>query len=415
MVTIIGVSFRHSGKVYYFDPQGQRIERGESVIVETAQGVEYGDVVLPTQEVDESRLFGELKPIIRVATQDDRDQIALNRRNEATAIRICRQKVADHGLVMKLILAEYAFDRSKLTFYFTADGRVDFRELVRDLASIFHTRIELRQVGVRDETRLLGGIGVCGRPLCCATWLTDFVPVSIKMAKEQNISLNSAKISGICGRLMCCLKNEAETYEYLNSKLPKVGSFVRTPDGQRGQVKSVNVLRQRVSVMLGEDDDEKEIQEFAVEELSGGFRKNDNAEEAAASREEAVPEDTVSLEAAEEEVREEGRSERRGRNPQRERGERNRNEGSERSRNESGGRNRNESGEDRTQNERQNQGEQKNQKDSRPRPKRPRPERQIDEDYPESANDAAEKKKNSKPRRYYKPRPKKERNPQGEA
>ena len=286
MATIIGVIFRHQGKVYYFDPKGLNIKRGEAVIVDTAQGTEYATVILPTQEVDDAKVVGELKPIRRIANEDDRDQIALNLRNEATAMKICKQKIANHGLEMKLIRAEYAFDRTKLTFFFTADGRVDFRELVKDLASEFRTRIELRQVGVRDETRLLGGIGVCGRPLCCASWLPDFVPVSIKMAKEQNLSLNSAKISGVCGRLMCCLKNEAETYEYLNAQLPAVNSWVKIPEGGSGQVKSVDILRQRVSVMVG-DEDNREIRDYAASELKFTPRKKPEEKQGKEGTEEA--------------------------------------------------------------------------------------------------------------------------------
>ena len=268
MKTVIGVSFRHQCKVYYFAPKGDEpICRGMGVIVETAQGVEFAEVVQPPHEVEDDKIVGELKQIVRVATDDDIDQLKLNQKNEKDAIGICKEKIRNRGLEMKLIRAEYAFDRTKLTFFFTADGRVDFRELVKDLASVFRTRIELRQVGVRDETKLLGGIGVCGRELCCATWLPDFVPVSIKMAKEQNLSLNSAKISGVCGRLMCCLKNEAETYEYLNAKLPNINSTVRTRDGATGTVKAVNVLLQKVTVMIDEDKDEREVREYSVDEL----------------------------------------------------------------------------------------------------------------------------------------------------
>ncbi len=267
MAKVIAVAFRHQKKLYYFDPKGLEIAKGEHVIVKTAQGLEYAEVILPTHELDDSMIPEELKPIRRVANEDDEDQLRLNERNEKTAMGICRQKIEAHGLEMKLIRAEYAFDRSKLTFYFTADGRVDFRELVKDLAGVFRTRIELRQVGVRDETKLLGGIGICGRELCCATWLTDFVPVSIKMAKEQNLSLNSAKISGNCGRLMCCLKNEEDTYEYLNALLPDVNSVVKTPDGLQGKVSSVNVLQQKVSVIISDDKDEREVREYPVGEL----------------------------------------------------------------------------------------------------------------------------------------------------
>ncbi|MBQ6549812.1 MAG: stage 0 sporulation family protein [Lachnospiraceae bacterium] len=284
MATVIGVTFRRQCKVYYFDPNGLEVKKGEGVIVETAQGMEFGDVMMGNRELPDDKIVGTLKPIIRIATDDDRDQRALNEKNERDAIRICREKVAAHHLEMKLIRAEYAFDRTKLTFYFTADGRVDFRELVKDLAYVFRTRIELRQVGVRDETKMLGGIGSCGRALCCATWLPDFVPVSIKMAKEQNLSLNSAKISGVCGRLMCCLKNEQETYEYLNAKLPDVNSFVKAKDGASGQVKSVDVLRQRVHVLVSGDRDEKEIREYGVEEIE--FTPSTKKKEKAARAEE---------------------------------------------------------------------------------------------------------------------------------
>ena len=297
MVTVIGVKFRHQVKCYYFDPRGEVLRRGDSVIVETAQGVEMATVVTPNTEIEEDQVVGELRPIVRIADEDDFDQLKLNRKNEQDAVRICKQKIADRGLQMKLIRSEYAFDRTKLTFYFTADGRVDFRELVKDLASIFRTRIELRQVGVRDETKLLGGIGICGRELCCATWLTDFVPVSIKMAKEQNLSLNSAKISGICGRLMCCLKNEEDTYEYLNSQLPSVNARVRTPEGHIGVVTAVDVLRQRVSVVLsGDSDDDKEVREYAAEELRFTPRRRDK--KGAEAEEPAEPEAAESEEKA---------------------------------------------------------------------------------------------------------------------
>ena len=267
MFEVIGVSFRHQCKVYYFSPRGLTITRGQGVIVETAQGIEYGKVVLGNHQVTDDKVVGELKPIVRLANEDDMDQLRLNERNERDALKLCKERVAVHGLEMKLIRAEYAFDRTKLTFYFTADGRVDFRELVKDLAGLFRTRIELRQVGVRDETRIFGGIGACGRELCCATWLPDFVPVSIKMAKEQNLSLNSTMISGICGRLMCCLKNEEETYEYLNARLPDINQQVKARDGSEGTVKSVNVLLQKVTVSVDVGKDEREMREYPVEEL----------------------------------------------------------------------------------------------------------------------------------------------------
>lgn len=272
MKVIIGVSFRQAGKVYYFDPGDVQIERGQHVIVETAKGVEYGTVVLGNREMEEEKLVAPLKPIIRVATQEDEDIEMKNREKEKDAFKICLEKIAKHKLEMKLIAAEYTFDNNKLLFYFTADGRIDFRELVKDLASVFRTRIELRQIGVRDETKICGGIGICGRPLCCHTYLSEFAPVSIKMAKEQNLSLNPTKISGVCGRLMCCLKNEEEAYEELNSNLPNVGSHVKTSDGLHGEVQSVSVLKQRVKVIVSLENDEKEVREYDVSELK--FKAN---------------------------------------------------------------------------------------------------------------------------------------------
>ena len=263
---VIGVRFRNAGKIYYFDPQQLEIKRGQHVIVETARGVEYGEVVLGNKEVDDGKVIQPLKSVIRVATPEDDAKEAKNHEKEKDAFKICLEKIAKHGLEMKLIDAEYTFDNNKVLFYFTADGRIDFRELVKDLAAVFRTRIELRQIGVRDETKILGGIGICGRPLCCNTHLSEFIPVSIKMAKEQNLSLNPTKISGVCGRLMCCLKHEADTYEYLNSKLPDVGDFVKTFDGMKGEVASVNVLRQTVKLLV-DINDEKELKEYKIEEL----------------------------------------------------------------------------------------------------------------------------------------------------
>ena len=266
MVKVIGVRFRQAGKIYNFDPLDFKIEVGNHVIVETARGIQYGKVVQSVQEKNEEDVIMPLKPVIRVATEED-DKIAKqNKDKEKKAFFICKEKIKKHGLEMKLIDTEYTFDNNKVLFYFTADGRIDFRELVKDLASVFKTRIELRQVGVRDETKMLGGIGICGRPLCCSTYLSEFIPVSIKMAKEQNLSLNPTKISGICGRLMCCLKNEQEAYEYLNSNLPNVGETVKTFDGLKGEVKSVNVLRQKVKIVI-EQNDEREEREYSVNEL----------------------------------------------------------------------------------------------------------------------------------------------------
>ncbi len=272
MTKIVGVRFRSSGKVYYFNPGDFETRPGSHVIVETVRGVEYGTVVGDPREVDDSQISQPLRSVVRVASEEDEKRAAGNREREREAIALCKEKIRARGLEMKLIDAEYTFDNNKILFYFTADGRVDFRELVKDLASVFRTRIELRQIGVRDETKILGGIGICGRPLCCHTYLTDFVPVSIKMAKEQNLSLNPTKISGVCGRLMCCLKNEEETYEYLNSQLPSNGDIVTTPTGAVGTVISTNVLRQRVKVVI-EENDEKEIFEYDMQELKFRSKK----------------------------------------------------------------------------------------------------------------------------------------------
>lgn len=266
MTRVIGVRFRNVGKIYYFSPKNLEIKSGDHVIVETARGVEYGNMVLPPRDVEDEKVVQPLKEVIRIANAQDDKKEESNRKREKEAYQICLKKIKEHGLEMKLIDVEYTFDNNKVLFYFTADGRIDFRELVKDLAAIFKTRIELRQIGVRDETKILGGIGICGRALCCHTYLSEFAPVSIKMAKEQNLSLNPTKISGVCGRLMCCLKNEEETYEELNRKLPVVGDRVNTPEGLRGEVQSVNVLRQLVKVIV-DVDDEKEIREYAVEDL----------------------------------------------------------------------------------------------------------------------------------------------------
>lgn len=268
MTKVIGVRFRQAGKIYFFAPgRYNGIKIGQNVIVETARGVEYGNVVLGEREVEDNSVIQPLKPVIRVATREDDEREKRNRDKEKEAFKICLEKIQKHNLDMKLIQVEYTFDNNKVLFYFTADGRIDFRELVKDLAAVFKTRIELRQIGVRDEAKIMGGIGVCGRPLCCATYMPEFVPVSIKMAKEQNLSLNPTKISGVCGRLMCCLKNEEETYEELNSRLPNVGDYVTTADNFKGEVASVNVLRQRVKVIITLDDDDKEIREYPVEEI----------------------------------------------------------------------------------------------------------------------------------------------------
>ena len=266
MIKVIGVRFRQAGKIYNFSPEDFQVKVGDHVIVETARGIEYGSVVQGIREVADDKVIMPLKSVIRIATEEDDKKAIENNEKEKKAFKICKEKIAKHGLEMKLIETEYTFDNNKVLFYFTADGRIDFRELVKDLASVFKTRIELRQVGVRDETKMLGGIGICGRPLCCNTYLSEFIPVSIKMAKEQSLSLNPTKISGICGRLMCCLKNEQEAYEELNSNLPDIGEKVKTFDGFKGEVVSVNVLRQKVKIVV-EVDDEREIKEYAIDEL----------------------------------------------------------------------------------------------------------------------------------------------------
>ena len=266
MTKIVGIRFRNVGKIYYFDPLDLEIIKGSRVIVETARGVECGEVAMERKEVSDEGLVQPLKPVIRVATKEDLKKVEENHEKEKQAFDICLKKIADHKLDMKLVEVEYTFDNSKVIFYFTADGRVDFRELVKDLAGVFKMRIELRQIGVRDVAKMLGGIGCCGKDLCCASWLSDFHPVSIKMAKEQNLSLNPTKISGVCGRLMCCLKNEEETYEYLNSRLPNVGDYVTTIEGLKGEVQSVSVLRQLVKVIV-EVNDEKEIREYPAADL----------------------------------------------------------------------------------------------------------------------------------------------------
>ncbi len=270
MIPVVGVRFRHGNKIYDFDPKdidAAELERGTHVIVETNRGLEYGTVVLPVTEKADDEVKMPLRPVKRVATEEDDRTEEENRVKEREAYQICRERIEKHNLDMHLVQAEYTFDNKKLLFYFTADGRVDFRSLVKDLAGEFHTRIELRQIGVRDETRLLGDVGICGRPLCCCTYLTNFAPVSIKMAKEQNLSLNPSKISGTCGRLMCCLKNEQDTYEYLNGQVPRVGTWVTTADGQRGEVSQVNVLRQTARVLV-EVGDEREARDYPVDQLT---------------------------------------------------------------------------------------------------------------------------------------------------
>ena len=276
MTRVIGVRFRPAGKIYYFAPGKFHIRQGDKVIVETARGIEFGTVVTGPKEVKDEEVMQPLKSVSRIATEEDKRAEEKNREKEKEAFEICLEKIRKHNLDMKLINAEYTFDNNKVLFYFTADGRIDFRELVKDLAAVFRTRIELRQIGVRDETKIRGGIGICGRPLCCHTYLSEFAPVSIKMAKEQNLSLNPTKISGVCGRLMCCLTNEEETYEELNSRLPAIGDTVTTNEGLKGEVQSVSVLRQLVKVVVTLENDEKEIREYKVDELKFRPRKRKN-------------------------------------------------------------------------------------------------------------------------------------------
>ncbi len=286
MAKVIGVRFRNVGKLYYFDPAGYDVRSGDRVIVETARGVECGVVGMAAREVGDDGIVKPLKPVIRVANEADVRRYDDNREKEKQAYDICKRKIAEHGLVMKLVDVEYAFDGSKILFYFTADGRVDFRELVKDLATAFHTRIELRQIGVRDESKLLGGIGMCGKPFCCSTFLFDFQPVSIKMAKEQGKSLNPTKISGACGRLMCCLKYEQDVYEELADLTPRVGAIVRTPEGE-GTVVENNVLATAVKVRFEGDNAPRLFKAQEVTVIGGKQRRKKPEPEAEAAPQEA--------------------------------------------------------------------------------------------------------------------------------
>ena len=267
MATVIGVRFKKAGKVYYFDPCDFWPKPGQNVVVETARGIEFGEVVTGARSVSDEQIVSPLKKVVRIATEEDEQRAEYNARREEEAFRICQEKVARHKLEMKLVSVEYTFDNSKIIFYFTANGRVDFRELVKDLASVFKMRIELRQIGVRDEAKMLGGLGSCGRPICCGAFLGDFQPVSIKMAKEQNLSLNPSKISGLCGRLMCCLKYEQDTYEQTLKRVPKVGKDIVTPDGT-GVITEINAIRERVKVRIRVgDDDSFEVREYAIDDV----------------------------------------------------------------------------------------------------------------------------------------------------
>ncbi|TCT11682.1 cell fate regulator YaaT (PSP1 superfamily) [Natranaerovirga pectinivora] len=302
MVTVIGVRFRKAGKVYYFDPDSLDIEQGNNVIVETARGIEYGAVVIGKKEIPEEEVVQPLKKVIRLATSEDDEKEKTNKENEKEAFDICVEKITKHKLDMKLIDVEYTFDNNKVLFYFTAEGRIDFRELVKDLAAVFKTRIELRQIGVRDETKMIGSIGICGRSLCCSTHLCEFHPVSIKMAKEQNLSLNPSKISGVCGRLMCCLKYEEETYEELNKTLPDVGDIVKTKDGFSGEVLSVNVLRQKARVLIRKPDEDVEVREYNAMDLK--FKKQNKKKKEEDRMEEA---DLLQLQELEQIEKQEGK------------------------------------------------------------------------------------------------------------
>ena len=265
MVEVAGIRFKKVGKIYYFSPGNLKLKSGDHVIVETSRGIEYGTVAVPVKSVSEEDIVPPLKSILRIATPDDDKQIEINKEKEKEAMQICQEKIKSHNLDMKLIDVEYTFDHNKVLFYFSAEGRIDFRELVRDLAGVFKTRIELRQIGVRDEAKMMGGLGICGRQLCCSLFLSDFEPVSIKMAKEQNLSLNPTKISGTCGRLMCCLKNEQEAYEDILKTTPGVGYIVKTPDGN-GTVTAVSVLKGIITVAI-EDSGEKKLKEYHVDDL----------------------------------------------------------------------------------------------------------------------------------------------------
>ena len=266
MAEVIGVRFKEVGKVYYFDPNNQKLNIGDTVIVETARGIECGKIAMANKVVEDDDIVHPLKKLIRKATKEDFKRLEENQRKEKEALKICEKKIADHGLEMKLVDVEYTFDNSKILFYFTADGRVDFRALVKDLASVFRTRIELRQIGVRDESKMLGGLGVCGRPFCCSSFLGEFHPVSIKMAKEQGLSLSPTKISGTCGRLMCCLKYEQDAYTDLLKRTPKVGAIVKTPAG-RGLVVETNLLSQTLKVKMDNTPDDAAPQSFRVKQV----------------------------------------------------------------------------------------------------------------------------------------------------
>lgn len=291
MIKVVGVRFKKAGKIYYFDPADMNIQKDTYVVVETARGIEFGECVIGIKEINENDIVSPLKSVLRIATNEDIEKHFKNKDKEKDAFDICLKKIQEHGLTMKLIDVEYTFDNNKVIFYFTADGRVDFRDLVKDLATIFKTRIELRQIGVRDEAKMLGGLGPCGRPMCCSSFLGDFASVSIKMAKEQNLSLNPTKISGICGRLMCCLNYEQSTYEDIRKRMPKVGSIVKTSEGT-GEVFSNNIVKESVKVKLkkGEEEILEEFKIDTIELIKGHY-------------EDSVDDDDIKLEVESEEDR----------------------------------------------------------------------------------------------------------------
>ena len=291
MIKVVGVRFKKAGKIYYFDPADMNIQKDTYVVVETARGIEFGECVIGIKEINENDIVSPLKSVLRIATNEDIEKHFKNKDKEKDAFDICLKKIQEHGLTMKLIDVEYTFDNNKVIFYFTADGRVDFRDLVKDLATIFKTRIELRQIGVRDEAKMLGGLGPCGRPMCCSSFLGDFASVSIKMAKEQNLSLNPTKISGICGRLMCCLNYEQSTYEDIRKRMPKVGSIVKTSEGT-GEVFSNNIVKESIKVKLKKGEEEV-LEEFKI----------DNIELIKGHYEDSIDDDDIKLEIESEEDR----------------------------------------------------------------------------------------------------------------
>ena len=291
MIKVVGVRFKKAGKIYYFDPADMNIQKATYVVVETARGIEFGECVIGIKEINENDIVSPLKSVLRIATNEDIEKHFKNKDKEKDAFDICLKKIQEHGLTMKLIDVEYTFDNNKVIFYFTADGRVDFRDLVKDLATIFKTRIELRQIGVRDEAKMLGGLGPCGRPMCCSSFLGDFASVSIKMAKEQNLSLNPTKISGICGRLMCCLNYEQSTYEDIRKRMPKVGSIVKTSEGT-GEVFSNNIVKESIKVKLKKGEEEV-LEEFKI----------DNIELIKGHYEDSIDDDDIKLEVESEEDR----------------------------------------------------------------------------------------------------------------